>query len=95
MICSRMAEIKKCWPASSLLVQKKAKRVDEGCLAGVVLSEEDIHARPEMNGMVGKATEIADTPHLASFHFPLRNTPLITAVGESQRRFLWDVGSEL
>jgi hypothetical protein len=55
-----MVEIKKRWPASSLLVQHETKRLDDGCLAGIVLSKQNIHARPEMNCLVGKATEIAD-----------------------------------
>lgn len=54
-------EIKKRWPASSLLVQHETERLNDGCLASIVLSKQNIHARPEIDCLVGKATEIADT----------------------------------
>jgi hypothetical protein len=56
-----MMEIKERWTASSLLIQDKAQCLDDCCLASIVLPQQDIHTRPELNGLVGKAPEIADT----------------------------------
>ena len=53
-----MVKIKEGWPASSPLVQEKTERFDDGCLASVILSQQDVHARSELNGQIGKAPEI-------------------------------------
>jgi len=55
-----MVEIKKRWSASSPLVQDKAERPDDGRLASIVLPQENIHARPELHGLVGEAPVITN-----------------------------------
>jgi len=65
-----MVKIKKRGPTSSPLVQEKTERFDHSCLATVVLSQQNVHAWPELNGQIGKAPEIVDAnlcqEHIAS-----------------------------
>jgi hypothetical protein len=52
-----MVKIKEGWSASSPLIQKETERFDDGCLASVVFSQQDVHARSELDGQIGKAPE--------------------------------------
>jgi hypothetical protein len=72
-----MVEIKKRRSASSLLVQDKAERLDDGRLARIVLSEQDIHARPELHGLVGEAPVITDMNSRQVHNVPQDNTRIL------------------
>jgi hypothetical protein len=72
-----VVEIKKRWSASSLLVQDKAERLDDGRLARIVLSEQDIHARPELHGLVGEAPVITDMNSRQVHNVPQDNTRIL------------------
>jgi hypothetical protein len=55
-----MVKIKERGPTSSPLVQEETERFDHGCLATVVLSQQNINAWPELDGQIGKTPEIVN-----------------------------------
>jgi hypothetical protein len=73
-----MVKIKEGWSASSPLIQKETERFDDGCLASVVFSQQDVHARSELDGQIGKAPEGGLMPTFSMPSLLRRSTPAPT-----------------